>query len=58
MAHMKQTEVRKETIDKLKQRIGLDLATMYVNYGMMLDVCDKLIEHMGWTAQECLEWDE
>ena len=58
MAHAKQTEVRKETINRLKQRIGLDLATMYVNYGMTLDVCDKLMECMGWTAWECLEWDE
>ena len=46
MAHTKQTEVRKETIDRLKQRIGLDLATIYVNYGMPLNVHDKLMECM------------
>ena len=58
MAYTKKTEVRKETINRLKQRIGLDLAKMYVNYGMTIDVCDKLMEHMGWTATECLEWEE
>ena len=52
MAHTKQTEEKKQTIDKLKQRIGMDLATMYVNYGMTLDVGDKLVERMGWTARE------
>ena len=37
--------------------IGIEIATMYVNYGMMTDVRDKLMEKMGWTAHECLEWD-
>ena len=36
----------------------MDLAMMYVNYGMSLDVRDKLMERMGWTACECLEWDK
>ena len=35
----------------------MDLATMYVNYGLTADVRDKLMERMEWTATECLEWD-
>ena len=58
MAHTKQTEERKQTIERLKQRIGMDIAMMYVNYGMTTDVRDRLMERMGWTARECLEWDE
>ena len=30
---------------------------MYVNYGMMTDVGDRLMEKMVWTACECLKWD-
>ena len=30
---------------------------MYVNYGMITDVRDRLMEKMGWTACECLQWD-
>ena len=44
-------------IDRLKQRIGLDLAMIYINCGMFTDVRDKLMERMGWTATECIEWD-
>ena len=57
MVHTKQTEEKRQRIDRLKQRIGMDLAMMYVNYGLTTDVRDKLMERMEWTATECLEWD-
>ena len=58
MVCTKQTEEKRQTIDRMKQRIGMDLAMMYVNYGMYTDVRDKLMKKMGWTATECIEWDE
>lgn len=30
---------------------------MYVNYGMTTDVRHRLMEKMGCTAWECLQWD-
>ena len=58
MVCTKQTEEKKQTIDRLKQRIGMDLATMFMNYGLTTDIRDMLMDRMQWTATECLEWDE
>ena len=47
MAHTKQTEERKQTIKRLKHRIGMDIAIMYINYGMTTDMRGRLMERMG-----------
>ena len=54
---MNKRQNKKSTINRLTKAVSIEIVTMYINYGMMTDVRDRLMKKMGWTACECLQWD-